>query len=138
MWRTPLSIFLSAILGSAFATTAYAFWLSASQLGTLPSAAEDLRMGLVIAVDALWFTVPGALLLAGVQFGLSARIRSERVLDSTIVGAGALVGAMMLGSLGLGTDGAAEAAVLGGFYGLVTALVFVAMQRSLGARPRQT
>jgi hypothetical protein len=129
---------MSAILGSSLATTAYAFWLSAWQLGTLPSTTADLRMGLAIALVASWFTIPGALLLAAFQFALSDRIRSERLLDGTIVGAGALAGAMMLGVLALGTDGAAEAAALGGFYGLITALVFVVMLRRLGARPRQS
>jgi hypothetical protein len=138
MWRTPLSIFISAILGSALATTVYAFWLSAWQLGTLPSTSEDLRMGLTIALLASWFTIPGALLLAAAELALSDRIRSERLLDAAVVGTGALAGGMILGGLGFRTNGAAEAAVLGSFYGLITALVFLAMQRHLGVRPRQS
>jgi hypothetical protein len=139
MWRTPVSVFLSAILGSALATIVYSFWLSAWQLGTLPSTTDDLRMGLAIALAASWFTIPGALLLAAVQFGLSGRIRSERVLDGAIVGTGVLAGAMMLGGLSLGTDGgAAEAAALGAFYGLTTALIFIAIQRCLGTGSRQS
>ena len=138
MWRTPLSIFLSGILGSALATTAYTFWLSTSQFGTLPSTTADVRMGLIVAAVALCFTIPGALLLSAVQFGVSARIRSERLLDGSILGTGALAGAMMLGSLSMGTDGVAEAGALGGFYGIITALVFVVMQRCLGAHPSQS
>ena len=139
MWRTPFSVFLSAILGSALATVVYSFWLSGWQLGTLPRTTHDLRMGLAIALGASWFTTPGALLLAAVQFGFSGHIRSERVLDGAIVGTGVLAGAMMLAGLSLGTDGgAAEAAALGGFYGLATALIFVAMQRCLGAGSRQS
>jgi hypothetical protein len=47
---------------------------------------------------------------------------------------GALAGAAMLGGLSVGTDGALGFALLGGFYGLTTAVIFVLIQRSLAFR----
>jgi hypothetical protein len=135
MWRTSLSIFLSAIFGSALASIVYV----SSQIETLPSTPEDLRMALAIAVMASLFTVPGALLLATLEFALSDRIGSDLALDGALMILGGLVGATILGFLGSTTEAPLEFALLGAFYGLTTAVIFVFFQRQFGSRrQRQT
>ena len=133
MWRTLLSIFLSAILGSALATTAYWIWQSLGQWGTVPSTSDDLRFGITISMAASCFTIPGALLLAAVEFALSDRMRSDRALDGAVMVVGALTGAAILGGLSP-QEAPLYFALLGGFYGLTTAFLFVFFQRQLGSR----
>ena len=133
MWRTPLAVFLSAILGSVLATVLYSFWLAFFGSGAMPSSSADVQMGLAVFLAASWFTIPGALLLAGVEFALSGFVRSEQTLDGTVVIVGALAGATILGVLGL-REAPLDFALLGGFYGLTTALLFCVFQRQLGSR----
>ena len=130
MWRIPVSIVLSGLLGSALATVLYVmwFWISGSQAGPIFD-----RLWIVMFIDASLFTLPGAILLSLVEIGLSERVRSGRTIDSVLVGFGALAGAAILGSLGL-RDAPLDFAVAGGFYGLTTAMVFVFFQHQLGAR----
>ena len=137
MWRTLLAVFLSAIFGSVLATIAYSSWLALWDAGTPPSNAVDLRMGLAVSLAASWFTIPGALLLAAVEFVLFGRVASERRLDGAVIIVGALAGATILGVLGFGQEGAFDFALLGGFYGLTTALLFCALQRQFGSRREQ-
>jgi hypothetical protein len=133
MWRTLLSVLLSAILGSALATAIYTFWLSIWQGGSLPNTAENLRMAIAVFVAASWFTIPGAILLSAVEFALSERVPSDRALDGAVLILGAFTGAAILGGLSL-RDAPADWALLGGFYGLTTAILFVLFQRQLGSR----
>jgi len=133
MWRTPLSVLLSAILGSAVATVVYTFWLSIWQGGSLPHTPEDFRMAMAVFVGASWFTIPGAILLSAVEIALSKRLRSDRALDLAVVVLGAIAGAAILGGLSL-RDAPLDFALLGGFYGLATAIIFVLLQRQLGSR----
>jgi len=127
MWRTLLSVFLSAILGSAVATLVYLAWQ-----GAVPATSEDGlgRMFLVVWLAASCFTIPGSIVLAGMELGLSKSVRPEQALDGTLLAIGALAGAAVLG--GLARD--AELALVGAFYGFTTALLFVVFQRQLGSR----
>ena len=134
MWRTVVSIVVSALVGSVFGTLIYVCALSIVEAGKIPLSLDDLRTSVAVTFVASWFTVPGAILLAAVENILCERLPSECLLDGACLALGALAGAIMLGGLGLGTDGAAELAALGGLYGLITALVFVVAQRRLGAR----
>ena len=99
----------------------------------MPSSFEDLRMSFAVFAGASWFTIPGALLLAAAEFALSGRLRSDRALDRAIMVLGALAGAAILGILSL-HEAALDFALLGGFYGLTTAIIFVFFQRQLGSR----
>jgi hypothetical protein len=129
MWRTPLSMFLSAIFGSAVATTVYWFW----QGGTVPIGPDELRFVMTIAFASSWFTIPGAFLLAAVEFALSGRLRSNGALDVAVMIVGALAGAAILGGLSL-QEAPLDSALLGGFYGLTTAIFFAFFQRQFGSR----
>ena len=128
MWRTFLSVFLSAVLGSAIATAVYTLWQ-----GAVPHTPDALRFGIVIAFATSWFTIPGAFLLAGAEFALSGRVHSDRALDGAMILLGAFAGAAMLGCLSL-QDSPLDFSLLGGFYGFTTALLFVFFQRQLGSR----
>jgi hypothetical protein len=128
MWRTLLSVFLSAILGSAIATAVYTLWQ-----GAVLHTPDELRFGFAIVLAASLFTIPGAFLLAAAEFALSGRVSSDRALDGTVTIFGAFAGAVMLGSLSL-QDSPFDFALLGGFYGLTTAILFVFFQRQLGSR----
>jgi len=132
MWRTALSVLLSAILGSVVATVIYAFWFSIWQGEPVAKSLQDLRLLFAISFAASWFTVPGAMLLSGVEFALSETIQSERKLDAAIVAFGAFAGAAILG--GLARNALPQFALVGGFYGLTTAILFVLFQRQLGSR----
>jgi hypothetical protein len=116
---------MSALVATTLATLTYLFVLSFVEAGRIPLGLDDLRTALAVLLVASSLTIPGALLLAAVR------------LDLAIVAVGALAGATMLGASGLSTNGAAEAATLGAFYGSIRALVFVVMQRRMGARQRQ-
>src|SRR3954469_5652475 len=133
MWRMPASVLLAAVLGSAVATAVYSSWLSVWHDGVLPSTPEDFRIALTVFMGASWFTIPGAFLLWGIEKVLSQRIGSDRTLDVAVVIFGAFVGAMILGGLSL-TNAPLDFALLGGFYGVTTAVVFVLLERRLGAR----
>jgi len=126
MWRTLLSVFLSAILGSAVATLVYLAWQ-----GAVPAISEDGlgRMFLVVWLAASCLTIPGSIVLAGMELGLSKSVRPEQALDGTLLAIGALAGAV-LGALARD----AELALVGAFYGFTTALLFVVFQRQLGSR----
>lgn len=126
MWRTLLSVFLSAILGSAVATLVYLAWQ-----GAVPATSEDGlgRMFLVVWLAASCLTIPGSIVLAGMELGLSKSVRPEQALDGTLLAIGALAGAV-LGALARD----AELALVGAFYGFTTALLFVVFQRQLGSR----
>ena len=127
MWRTLLSVFLSAILGSAVATVVYFAWQ-----GAVPATSEDGlgRMFFVVWLAASCFTIPGSILLAGMELALSKSIRPEQALDGTLLAIGALAGAAILGILARDP----ELALVGAYYGFTTALLFVAFQRRLGSR----
>lgn len=127
MWRTLLSVFFSAILGSALATLVYFVWQ-----GAVPGISGDGlgRMLLVVWLAASCFTIPGSILLAGMEFALSKSVRPEQVLDGTLLGIGALVGAAILG--GLARD--LELTLVGALYGFTTALLFVVFQRLTSGR----
>jgi hypothetical protein len=118
-------------LGSALATAFYTLWF-AWQRDVLPNT-QDFRVGIIFCLAASWFTVPGALLLAAAEFALSKRIRSERAIEWMVVVLGGLVGAAILGGLSL-QNAPFDFALLGGFYGLTTAMVFVFLRRLLGFR----
>jgi hypothetical protein len=135
MWRTPVSVLLSALLGSAAATLVYALWLSISQSEGTPSSTEDLRVALALFTGTLWFTIPGAFLLAAAEFALSERFRSDRALDAAIIVVGALAGAAILGVLG--PKESFDFALLGGFYGFTTAIIFVLFRRQIRPRHNQ-
>lgn len=133
MWRTALSVILAALLGSVLATILCSSWLAFWEILPAPSTVDDLRILLIISLAAAFFTVPGALLLAAVEFALFNRLRPERALDVALVALGALAGAAMLGILS-GREGALGFALPGAFYGLTTALLFCIFQHLLGSR----
>jgi hypothetical protein len=99
-----------------------------------PVTFDDLRIWLGFFLAASWFTLPGAFLLWTIEKALSPKLASAPRLDAAMMTIGALAGAAMLGGLSVGTDGALGFALLGGFYGLTTAVIFVLIQRSLAFR----
>ena len=133
MWRTALSVLLSAILGSAVATVVYASWLSIWQGGSLPHSPDNFWVAMAVFAGASRFTILGAILLAGVESALSKWVRSDRALDLGVVVFGATAGAAILGGLSP-REAWLGSALLGGFYGLATAIIFVFLQRQLGSR----
>lgn len=136
MWRTLVSVMLSAILGSALATSVYTLWLSIWQGEALPTTIDDFRISLAICLVALWFTIPGATLLAAAEFVLANHIRSHRAIDSFVLAIGLFAGAGMLAALNL--ENAVGLALLGGFYGLTTATLFVVLQHQLRSQSRRS
>jgi hypothetical protein len=133
MWRTALSVIAAALLGSVLATILCSSWLAFREILPASSTVDDLRILLIISLTAALFTVPGALLLAAVEFALSNRLRPERALDVALVALGALTGAAMLGVLS-DPEAVLDSALTGGFYGLTTALLFCIFQHQLGSR----
>lgn len=123
MWRTTLSVTLSAILGSAVASFLYFLWQ-----GVVPATSDDWRMLLAVSIAASCFTIPGSVLLAVIQFALPESVGSHQALDGIVVAIGTFVGGAILGILARD----AELALVGAFYGFTTAMLFVAFQRTLG------
>ena len=101
-------------------------WVSGTATGPILDASW-----LAVFMDASLFTVPGAILLSLLQIALSGEARSDRSVDIALLAFGAVAGAAILGGLGL-REAPLAFAVLGGFYGLSTATVFVLLKRSLG------
>ena len=93
----------------------------------------DWRMAAVVALNASFFTIPGAILLAGVEFALIRRVRSDLALDGTIIiVGGAAGGAILAAFIGVAAVGA------GAFYGMTTATIYVLLQRQLKSRFEET
>jgi hypothetical protein len=130
MWRVPVSIVLSGLLGSALATVLSMMWTWISGIGTGPLLDA---VWIVLFIDASLFTVPGAILLSLLEIGLSGKVTSTRTIDMALLGFGAVAGAAILGTLGM-SDEKLGFAVAGGFYGLSTATLFVVFQHQFGAR----
>lgn len=130
MWRTFLSVLLAAVLGSALATTIYALWMSFWQGGS----PGPLGVGILVALVALWFTIPGAFVLAASEAILSRRIRTDRALNGSVIALGVCTGGAVLGGLTKQSD----LALVGGFYGFITAVLFVLFQQQFGFRRRRS
>lgn len=87
-------------------------------------------MFVVVWLTASCFTIPGSILLAGMELALSKKVRPEEALDGTLLSIGALAGAAILGGLAQDPD----LALVGAFYGFTTSLLFVVFHRRLGSR----
>lgn len=118
MWRLIITVLLSAALGSLAATTVWSF-IDGTGVPERPQFIVGFSAGTLV------FTVPGALMLLGLQTILLGQgLRNPRA-AFLIALAGALLGGAILSLL----SPSLATGVIGAFYGFATAVAFLCIQR---------
>lgn len=123
MLRVLMIVFTAAALGSLVATLA----LSAILGGT--GSPNPVRFVFALSAATMMFTVPGALMLAGLQFFLR-----ERGVGSGSIAVIVAIWGAVAGGIILGLNFVVDDAAVGALYGLTTAVTFLATERLLGER----
>jgi hypothetical protein len=117
MWRSLLIVLIAAALGSLVATAG----LILLSGGT--GAFEPTRFTLALTGAAMIFTVPGVIMLVGIQAILSERGLGRGHRDAVVALIAAVTGAVILAFISPPGDW------VGAVYGVATAVALVCLQR---------
>jgi hypothetical protein len=117
MWRSLLTLLLAAALASMVATAGFILLAGGTHIF------EPTRFTLAITAGTMIFTVPGAIMLAGLQAILGKRGLGRGHRDALVALFAAVAGAAILMLISPKMVG------VGAVYGLTTAVALIGLQR---------